>query len=160
MTITRRSFLAGLGSVSVGFLFHRHLDRVLDSLEHDLVEEPPTPSQLPAAAEIVVHPQATFQPKRLVVPYKTAPLFLIEDIHIDELSQIAPGSSVPAELFLPHLPGSNLMLTTARSAIRFRVRYIGKDPRGARFQAALFGTRPNEPGEWILPIDSGREIAA
>ena len=54
MDLTRRSFLAGLGSVSVGLLFHRKLDAVLDSLERDLVAEPQAPDQQPSAAEITV----------------------------------------------------------------------------------------------------------
>ena len=70
MAITRRSFLAGLGSVSVGLFFRRKLDAVLESLERDLVVEPIVPDQPPSVAEIVVYPQAAFYPKRLVVPVR------------------------------------------------------------------------------------------
>lgn len=72
MDLTRRSFLAGLGGVSVGLLFHRHLGAVLDSLERDsaaeLVAEPVAAGQLPAAAEIIVTPVADFRPEHLMIP--------------------------------------------------------------------------------------------
>lgn len=69
---TRRSFLAGVGGVSVALLFRRHLDAVLDSLERDsageLVEAPIAAGQAPAAAVITVTPQAAFRPERLMIP--------------------------------------------------------------------------------------------
>ena len=68
MEITRRSFLAGLGSVTVGLLFARKLDAVLESLERDLVAEQQTPDQLPSAAEIVVQPQMGISPRATRCP--------------------------------------------------------------------------------------------
>lgn len=159
MTITRRSFLAGLGSVTVGLLFHKKLDRVLESLERELVDEPQTLDQLPAAAEIVVVPQTMFRPERLVVAPGIAPLFVIEDIRIGSQSQFTTNAAVPAEIF----SAMPIVLSTATPAteIRFRVRYVGKDPQGARFQAALIGSKfDGSPGKHLLPIDSHRAIAA
>ena len=43
--------------------------------------------------------------------------------------------------------------------IRFRVRYVGSDPRGARFQAAMIGTSARDNSrQLVLPIDSGVAI--
>jgi hypothetical protein len=161
MAITRRSFLAGLGSVSIGLLFQRKLDRVLKSLESELVDEPQAADQLPSAAEIVVQPQAAFRPERLVVPFEIAPLFVIENIQIGGASQFAGESAISAEMFSRTSPDVGLMLDMAGAGteIRFRVRYVGSDPRGARFCAALIGTGI-DGGRWILPIDSGCVIAS
>jgi hypothetical protein len=162
VAITRRSFLAGLGSVSVGLLFHRRLDRVLKSLERDLADEPLIPDQLPAAAEIVVQAQFEFRPRRLVVPAKIAPLFVIENIYIGKASQMAAESTLSAEMFTADRTDVDLALDTATPGVemRFRVRYVGRDPRGERFQAALVGT--DMDGRWgkVLPIDSGSPIGA
>ena len=161
MAITRRSFLAGLGSVSVGLLFHRQLDRVLESLERDLVDEPTAPNQAPSAAEIVVQTQSTFRPARLVVPLLTVPLFVIEDIQIAGQPQFAAGTSVPAEFFTPgaHDSGLTLDAVTPGMELRFRVRYVGTDPQGARFDAALFGS-DTYGSMCVLPISSGCAITA
>lgn len=161
MAITRRSFLAGLGSVSVGLLFHRRLNAVLESLERDLVDEPVVPNQPPAAAEIVVLPQAAFRPERLMVDQAIAPSFVIENIHIDGHAQFAPGNVVPAELFTSSAMDVPLRLDAAAAGteIRFRVRYVGSDPAGARFVAALVGRSANGSNHrLILPIDSGYAI--
>jgi hypothetical protein len=164
MMITRRSFFTGLGAVSVGLLFRRQLDAVLESLERDLVDEPVVPDQLPSAAEIVVLPQTAFRPQRLVVAATIAASFIIEDIYIGGQSQFAPGSELPAELFTAEAVDSALCLTTATAwtEIRFRVRYVGSDPAGARFYAALIGrcTDGDSNCLQLLPIDSGCVITA
>jgi hypothetical protein len=146
MAITRRFFLAGLGSVSVGLLFRRQLDAVLDSLERDLADEPQIPDQAPSAAEIVVQPQMAFRPERLVVASDCAPLFVLEDIRIGAQSQFA-GGSVPAEMFTASAfdTSTNFPTVTAGTEIRFRVRYVGSDPAGARFVATLIGRVADEP---------------
>jgi hypothetical protein len=157
--LTRRSFLAGLGSVTVGFLFRRQLDAVLDSLERDFVAEQQAVDQLPSAVEIVVVPQAAFRPHRLVIPIENAPLFVIEDVWIGSHAQFVGGAPIPAEMFAG--PDAALSLDTAAPGIeiRFRVRYIGKDPRGKRFQAALIGRAADgRERMMVLPIDSGCEI--
>ncbi len=162
MSLTRRSFLAGLGSVSVGLLFRRHLDRVLDSLEQELVDEPQVLDQAPSAAEIVVSPQLTFRPERLVVSAAVAPLFVIEDIRVGDASQFARASSISAAAFAPAEQGVPLALDVAGpgTEIRFRVRYVGSDPLGARFQAALVGKSVDGRGRLMLPIDSGCAIVS
>jgi hypothetical protein len=161
MEITRRSFLAGLGSVTVGLLFARKLDRVLESLERDLVAEQQTPDQLPSAAEIVVQPQMAFRPERLVVPIAIASLFVIEDIRIGHVSQFVGQGGVSAKMFSSDaLADAALHLDAAAPGIeiRFRVRYVGDDPRGARFTAALIGRGVDSRGRLVLPIDSGGPI--
>lgn len=162
MELTRRSFLAGLGSVTVGLLFARKLDAVLDSLERDLVAEQQTANQQPCAAEIIVQPQMAFRADRLVVSSAIAPLFVIEDIQIGCSSQFASTTGISAELFDPSTIDSALRMDAAApgTTIRFRVRYVGKDPRGARFQAALLGRSVDGSGRLILPIDSGVPIVA
>jgi hypothetical protein len=163
MEITRRSFLAGIGSVTVGLLFARKLDAVLDSLERDLAAEQQTPEQQPCAAEIVVMPQRTFHPERLVVPASIAPLFVIEEIMIGGSSQFVSSAGVPAELFAPGVVDSfmGLDLAPPGTAIRFRVRYIGSDPKGERFFASMIGRGVDaERRMMVLPIDSGVPIAA
>ena len=155
MEITRRSFLAGIGAVSVGLLFHRKLDRVLESLERDLVAEQQAPDQQPSAAEIVVMPDVTFRPKRLVIPLEIAPLFVIEDIRINRVSQFVGSAAIPAEIFTPDAVDAIVGLDAAAAGTEmcFRVRYVGKDPRGARFTAALLGITA-DGSRRILPIDS------
>ena len=161
MEMTRRSFLAGIGSVTVGLLFARKLDAVLDSLERDLVAEQQAADQQPCAADIVVQPQMAFRADRLIVSSSIAPLFVIEDIQIGGASQFAATSGISAELFDPSTIDSGLRMDTAApgTSIRFRVRYVGKDPRGARFTAALLG-RSVDGGRLVLPIDSGVPIVA
>lgn len=160
--LTRRSFLAGLGSVSVGLLFARKLDRVLESLERDLVAEQQAPDQLPSAAEIVVQPQTTFRPERLVIPITIAALFVIEDIRIGQASQFVGAGGLSAQLFSSDAINPPLHLDAAMPGIdiRFRVRYVGDDPRGARFTAALIGTGVDGRGRLVLPIDSGCAIVS
>ena len=155
MELTLRSFLAGIGAVTVGLLFHRQLDRVLESLERDLVAEQQSPEQQPSAAEIVVVSDAAFRPKRLVIPVAVAPLFVIEDIRINRVSQFVGSAGVPAEIFAPDTIDAIVGLDTAAAGteMRFRVRYVGDDPRGARFTAALLGYAP-DGSRRILPIDS------
>jgi hypothetical protein len=160
MDLTRRSFLVGLGSVTVGLLFARKLDAVLESLERDLVAEQHAPDQQPSAAEIVVVPSESFRVERIVVPMDIAALFVIEDIRIGRTSQLSGGGSIPAEIFSPeifspHMAAVRLDASPAGTEIRFRVRYIGKNPRGARFTAALIGTAVDSNGRRrVLPIDS------
>lgn len=166
MAITRRSFLAGLGSVSVGLLFRRRLDAVLDSLARDLADEPIVADQAPSAVEIAIRPQVAFRPRRLVVAGAIAPQFVLEDVQIGGVPQLA--GPAPAILFDDRRVDSCLHLATAAAGteIRFRVRYVGDDPRGARFIAALIGEC--SPGgdpvarvlPTILPIDSGIAIVA
>lgn len=157
MDLTRRSFLAGLGSVTVGLLFTRKLDAVLESLERELVAAQQTPNQQPSAAEIVVVPSEAFRVERIVIPMNIASLFVIEDIRIGRSSQLSGGCGIPAELFAPHnMPAVRLDAATAGSEIRFRVRYIGKDPRGARFTASLVGTSIDRDGRRVRSIDGGR----
>ena len=162
MEITRRSFLAGLGSVTVGLLFARKLDAVLESLERDLVAEQQTPDQLPSAAEIVVQPQMAFRPERLVVPIAIAELFVIEDIKIGHASQFVGEGGISARMFATHMTDTSLYLDAAAPGIeiRFRVRYVGNDPRGARFTAALIGRGVDSNGRCVLPIDSGCAIVS
>ena len=163
MAITRRSFLAGLGSVSVGLLFRRKLDAVLESLERDqLSDEPSAPDQLPSAAEIVVCPQATFLPQRLVVAAAIAPVFVIEDIRIGAVSQVVHDAAISAEIFTANAANALLRLDVAPvgTEIRFRVRYVGSDPAGARFTAALIGRGIDGGGTLVLPVDSGGPIVS
>jgi len=163
MEITRRSFLAGLGSVTVGLLFARRLDRVLESLEEDLVAEQQAEGQQPSAAEVIVVPDVAFRAERLVVAAEVAPLFAIEDIRVGSASQfVAEGGPIPAELFSADAIDMAMRLDAAPGGteIRFRVRYVGTDPGGARFTAALVGTAVDGGGRRVLPIDSGCAIVS
>ena len=156
MAITRRSFLAGLGSVSVGLLFRRQLDAVLDSLERELADEPVVADQLPSAAEIVVRPELAFRPDRLIVSDRCAKVFVLEDIYVGRASSLV--GEIPAEIFAAHSLDAHCPLPTATpgAEIRFRVRYVGTDPAGARFQAALLGqvVDGGRISRGILSIDS------
>ena len=166
MTITRRSFFAGLGAVTVGLLFRRQLDAVLNSLEQDLVTEPVRPDQRPSAAEIIVVPQTTFRAEQLVVVSTIATSFVIENIYVDGHPQLTTRTEIPAALFtLTALDATALRLESAAPAteIRFRIRYVGSNPAGERFLATLIGTSVNSAGQkqqQLLPIDSGCAITA
>jgi len=97
--ITRRSFFTGIGAVTIGLLFRRQLDAVLESLEQDLVAEPNIPDQRPSAAEIIVVSQTAFRAERLVVVPAVASSFVIENILIGRSPQLNTGREVPAALF-------------------------------------------------------------
>ena len=117
MTISRRSFFTGLGAVTVGLLFHRHLDAVLESLEQDLVAEPVVPDQQPSAAEIIVMPQTTFRAEQLVVVSTIAASFMIENIYVGGKPQLAAMIEIPVALFtLTALDPTMLRLESATPA--------------------------------------------
>jgi hypothetical protein len=165
MAITRRSFFKGLGAVSVGLLFRRQLDAVLASLESDLVDEPVGPNQRPSAAEIIIVPQTSFRAERLVVASAIAASFVIENISIGGRPQFVSNNELPAEQFTTFAMDSAIRLeaATAGTEIRFRVRYVGSNPAGAPFLAALIGGSLDSLGHQqlqILPINSGCAIAA
>jgi hypothetical protein len=169
MSITRRSFFLGIGSVSVGLLFRRRLDAVLEDLSRELADEPQAPDQPPSAAEIVVLPQMSFRPDRLLVASAIAPLFEIEDVHIGNVSQVAScnGScGLPADVFsTASCADAPISFSTVSpgTEIRLRVRYVGMDPAGARFLAAMIGNDSSSPERvrrLVLPIDSGVAIVA
>jgi hypothetical protein len=164
VAITRRSFLAGLGSVSVGLLFRRQLDAVLQSLERELVDEPQAPGQVPSAVDVVVRPQAEFRPRRLVVPGALASLFVLEEISVGSRSrQESWPVQASAGLFSAGcLDAPQLELGEAGpgTEIRFRVCYVGSDPAGARFLASLLGRSRDSSQMMILPVDSGCAIVA
>jgi hypothetical protein len=64
----RRSFLKGVGVVTVGLLFRRQLDGVLAQLESESAEEAAiAASQAPAGAVITSMTQGTFHPERLFI---------------------------------------------------------------------------------------------
>ena len=69
--LTRRSFFAGMGSITVGFLFAKKLDRILGQLETEsraeLSEVPSEDGQVASAAVITCALQQAFRPQRLVV---------------------------------------------------------------------------------------------
>lgn len=78
--ITRRSFFAGMGSITVGFLFARKLDRVLGELEAEsFAEEPQEAGQLANAVIITCMLQSAFRPQRLVVRGKKVGTRMVEE---------------------------------------------------------------------------------
>lgn len=141
-------------------MFRRQLDAVLDSLERDLVAEQQAEDQSPSAAEIVVVPDRAFRPDRLVVASAVAAQFVIEDIRIGSLSQFVGPGGISASMFDADAVDAAIALdaTPAGTEIRFRVRYVGSDPRGARFQGALIGRVIDSSARQMLPIDSGIAI--
>jgi len=151
MELTRRSFFVGLGAVSVGLLFARTLGRVLESLERDLVAEQQVTDQQPSAVDIVVVPSVEFRVDRLVVAPAVSSLFAIENIFIGGRAHVTRPQPLPADVFVPRL----FDVAEAGTEIRFRVRYVGTDPQGARFTAALIGTTAASGRRQILGIDSG-----
>lgn len=87
--------------------------------------------------------------------------FLIEEIRIGTRSQLsAARGGVPAHLFLSPAIGEELHLEALTPDVDFeiRVRYVGTDPNGSMFYAALLGE--NERGRCVLPIHSERVMAA
>ena len=147
--------------MSVGLLFRRRLDAVLDSLERDLVEEPQVADQLPSAVDIVVSVVSAFRPERLVVNPQIARKFVIEDIMVGSTSQLVATPGIPAEIFSASSTPSMVLSTVMPGLdMRFRVRYVGDDPAGERFMAALIGTVVDTRSMTILPVDSGGPIVA
>lgn len=162
MDLTRRSFLKGIGAVSVTLLFKRKLDAVLNSLEEELVAELPTNlAQLPTAADIVVVPQIAFRASRIVVAPPIANLFIIENIVVGERSQLV--HEIPAAIFQPNAFDAGIRMDTASSThpLRFRVRYVGDSKDGAKFYGAIFGESLIQdeqqrylPRMMVLPLES------
>lgn len=221
MDLSRRSFLAGIGSVTVGLLFHKKLDRIIGELEAEMVTEPVTLGQLPAAAEIICECAMAFRPSRLIVSptptdktewvsvtrYEACPKcgknhfegdevyddfgdviegvscdgpghsyvktgemkeqrvtaypWVIEDITIGKQSQFLAGDGVPAELFRSDSVDTAMTMDVAGpgAEIKFRVRYVGKEPEGAIFRGALMG-HTMDGRMAVLPILSPMRIAA
>lgn len=214
MDLTRRSFLAGIGGVTVGLLFRRKLERVLGELEAEsaaeLAGEPARPGQLPAAAEITVEPSLAFRPERLVIAgvatgekrmvprrewrpclacdgqdeiedceacnnmggdfVETGELeeravtvipWEICDITIGDRSQFVASGPIPGEVFGAASGIDSALSMDAAApgiAIRFRVRYIGDNPEGECFRAALLGRSADCGSRLILPISSAVPI--
>lgn len=151
--LNRRGFLGSMGAVALGFLFRGKNDK--------LVETPLRPEQAPSAVDIIARPQVGFRAERVVVAAAIAPLFVIEDIKIGDFSQIAQSSPLSAAAFSADaMSGVDMGAVAPGMEIRFRVRYVGKDPRGARFQAAIVGSFVDGRGRAVLPIDSGVPIVA
>ena len=153
--ISRRGFLGGMGAVALGLLFRSKAS------PGKIVTEPEHPKQAPSAIDIVARPQRAFRPERLVVPVAIAPLFVFEHIMIGSSHQFAQVGAISASMFSVDARETFVGMDAAASdmEVRFRVRYVGDDPRGARFQAALFGTSV-DGGRCVLPIDSGVAIVA
>lgn len=161
--LTRRSFLKGIGAISVTLLFRQRLDAALASLENELALQPITPWQLPTAADIVVTPQQPFRPWRIIASPEAAHLFVIERIAVGDVDQLA--CAIPADVFRPEQIDSAIVMSTAGPAapLRFRVRYVGTSRDGAKFTGAIFGVtsershdaRGRRPiGMSVIPLQS------
>ena len=87
---------------------------------------------------------------------------MIEDIKIGHASQFVGEGGISARMFSTDMTDAPLHLEAAAPGIeiRFRVRYVGDDPRGARFTAALLGRGVDGNGRCVLPIDSGCAIVS
>jgi hypothetical protein len=151
--LSRRGFLGSMGAVALGFMFR--------GKGGQLVEQPLVPNQAPSAVDIIARPQVGFRAEHVVVAAAIAPLFVIEDIKIGDFSQIAQASPLPAAAFSADaMSGVDMGAVAPDMEIRFRVRYVGKDPRGARFYASIIGSVVDGRGRAVLPIDSGVPIVA
>lgn len=147
--MNRREAIKGLGFLGLGFLFR--------GVGGKLVREPTTPAQLPSAVNVDIEPQIAFRAERLVVSDHCARDFVIEDIRIGDASQMsARDTPIPAEVFssADFTPGLALDAAGPGTRIRFRVRYVGKNPEGQRFIGALYGSVV-DGRRMVLPIDSG-----
>lgn len=118
----------------------------------ELVVVPPT-----GAATLTTRPQARFIVDRLVVPDAIARDFVIEDIRIGNVEQIVAGAGIPAEAFTS--PDAHLAMDPVQSNqdLSMTVRYVGVDPNGAVFRAAIFG-RDAEGRRMVMPIGTGALI--
>lgn len=160
--LSRRGFLGGMGAAAVTLLFRRKLDRVLAELTAESEAEL---EAAPAAADIRCMPQRAFRADRLVVPAAIAPFFVIENITIGGVSQFSDDvGGVPADMFSPTAFDGfmNLNAAAAGTEIAFRVRYVGDDPMGMPFTAALLGYELSDPTPMRIPSgdddDDGFEI--
>jgi hypothetical protein len=207
----RRSFLAGVGAVTVGLLFRRKLDRVLVELENEAAEEAAiAASDAPAGAVITALTQQAFQPQQLIIQgtkigtrmvpvtrfepcpwceeYETycvacndtggrqietgelkeqdvtAIPWMIDELTIDGRPQL--DGSIPGDMFAATAIDSLALFDAASPdcEIQFRVRYIGDNPQGEMFYAAMIGTGlsvDGQPCRKALPINScGKWIVA
>lgn len=152
--LTRRSFLKGLGAISVTLLWR--LDNVLDSLTAELSSTPPPVPRLPQAADIVVTPQLPFRARRIVVPDQIAGLFVIENIKVGPISQLV--GEIPAAVFRPHAFDTAITMDTAthEHPLTFRVRYVGTSLDGAAFFGTIVGASvtDHQTRMMVLPLQS------
>lgn len=155
MTLNRREFAQGLGIFGLGFLFRNKVTK-------ELVPEPTYLLQPPSAVDIVAETQLTFRPQRLVTP-PTSHDFVIENISVGDVAQMIEGDGIPASIFGPTDLATNINLDVAGpgAKIKFRVRYVGDNPEGEIFRAALVGDiLDGRLRKGILPISSGIRIVA
>lgn len=161
MTIARRSFFAGLGAVTVGLLIPRLAPGHLGpGTERDSSPALPPPAARPTVAEVVVRCEDSFRPERLVVAEEIAPMFAIDGI---EATPRPAPAALPEPPALPAgMPAPRAWGLPSVGEIRFRVRYVGDDPRGLPFRARLVGRivdSSGAPREVALPVDSVDAVA-
>jgi hypothetical protein len=197
----RRSFLAGIGAVTVGLLFRRKLDRVLVELESEVAEEAAiAASDASAGAIITARTQMAFRPERLfitgtkigtravpVIRFEPCPFcdeyeshcvacndeggraietgeireedvitipWMIDELTIDGRPQF--DGPIPGDMFATTAIDSHVLFEAAGPGceIRFRVSYIGDNPEGEPFYAAMIGRGLDGYSRRALPINS------
>jgi hypothetical protein len=164
-TMNRREALGGFGVLGLSFLFRKVRVPVADEAPYEdyLVEEAPDEAAIPAAVVVEARPTQAFRVERLVIPSSLAELFVIEDIWVGNVTQLAVAGSIPAAAFAADALDNYVSMDAAAAgtSIRFRVRYVGKDPKGAVFYGALIGRVVDGGGDrrHVLPISSGIAIA-
>lgn len=142
MDMNRRSFLKGVGGVSVALLFRSKSGVLEPSWVPDYER------RRPSGAEVVVTPQNHFRPERLVVADNIARHFIIEGITIGTVALFA-GNSVPAEMFSSSAIDVNMVLPVVMPGqeIRFQVRRVhaAKHPVRWLWDMVTFKKEPGVP---------------
>jgi hypothetical protein len=82
--------------------------------------------------------QQPFRPSRIVIG-RNPDDWVVQDIRVGGLSQISPLGGIPGSAFSAHTVDALLLVTDAVGPVEITVSYVGNDPLGDAFVAAVMG---------------------
>jgi hypothetical protein len=98
-------------------------------------------TDVPAGSTVNVstNTQDVFKPRKIIISATIAPLFVINDIKVGNISQFSSSAAVPAEAFVANSVSADVNFDTAQVSqqITFNVSNVSGAP--ARFRAAING---------------------
>ena len=92
-----------------------------------------------ATVNVTTQPQTVFKPLRLVVAATIAPLFVLTDIRVGNVSQLPSATENPCESFIAGGFGIGLSLDTVSPAIDLSLQIRNISQNVATFRATFFG---------------------
>jgi len=83
--------------------------------------------------------QDVFKPRKIIIPATIAPLFVINDIKVGNISQFSSSSAVPAEAFVAGSVAADVNFDTAQVSQQITFNVSNVSGAAARFRAAICG---------------------